>query len=83
MLHTHTQAGSYSRGGDACSFTSILHRGGDGVAGGIGVVKIIFYHVFADSSECIQAYSIEIGISVVVPSDGYKDMGRSPIHKLG
>ena len=47
------------------------------------MVNIIFYHVFADSSECIQAYSIEIGISVVVPSDGYKDMGRSPIHKLG
>ena len=79
----HTQAGSYSRGGDACNFTSILHRGGDRVAGGIEVVSIIFYHVFADRSECIQAFSIEIGIPVVVPSDGYKGMGHSPVHKLG
>ena len=78
----HTQAGSYSRGGDACNFIRILHCGGDGVAGGIEVVSII-YHVFADRSERIQAFSIEIGISFVVPSDGYKGIGHSPVHKLG
>ena len=52
------------------------------MAGGIEVVSII-YHVFADRSERIQAFSIEIGIPFVVPSDGYKGIGHSPVHKLG
>ena len=50
---------------------------------GGSIIFCIIYHDVAGSGECIQAFNIEIGIRVVVPSDGYKGMGHSLTHKLG